>query len=406
MQKYNTVFLGLIYSKTEEKILLNDSKTGLQGAANTFQWALINGLKDLLSDDLDVLSSLPVGTFPRYYKKLIIPDTKDSVVQNYKQMGFVNIPIIKQLGRKSKVISELSKKINENMTDKFVVICYSLYAPYVEALYALKLKYPDKLRICMIVPDLPGKFGIAPKQFIKKIAYSLSGRKVFTICNKFDYYVILTEQMKYPLKIEDKPYVVIEGIASYSPEKESGYLEKRSKDKTILFTGTINRVFGIERLIKAFELLKGSDYKLVICGTGDMEETVREKAKEDSRIHFLGYIKKEEVILLQKKASVLVNPRIEDGDYVKYSFPSKTIEYLLSGTPVVMDKLSGIPQDYYNYILCPKDQSPEALADTMKYACNLSDEERAILGQKGRTFIIENKTAIIQAQKIVNMIWN
>ena len=38
-----------------------------------------------------------------------------------------------------------------------------------------------------------------------------------------------------------------------------------------------------------------------------------------------------------------VNPRQNNEEFTKYSFPSKTMEYLASGVPVVAYKLDGIP---------------------------------------------------------------
>ena len=393
MLNHRIIFLGLLYNKAEEQILLNETRTGLQGAANTFQWALIDGLRSALNADFDILSSLPIGTFPQYYIKAIIQGSQEDKASTYKQIGFV----------KKRVIDEITKLLKKNNGNCSTVICYSLYAPYINALYKLKKIYPNNLKVCLIVPDLPGQFGIAPKQNIKKIAYYYSGNKTLKECVIFDYYVLLTEQMKYALDIKNKPCVIVEGIASSVPEQFNA-LKKNSTEKTILFSGTINRDFGIERLLKAFDYLEGSEYRLIICGSGDMETEVRERAKQDGRITYLGFVKKDEVLLLQRQSTVLVNPRIESENYVKYSFPSKTIEYLLSGTPVVMDKLSGVPDEYYDYIMNPDDKSSKALADKLRYICELSEEERTLLGMKGRSFILENKSSKKQAQKIIDMI--
>ena len=63
------------------------------------------------------------------------------------------------------------------------------------------------------------------------------------------------------------------------------------------------------------------------------------------RIEFLGMLPRTDVLELQSKATILVNPRQPVGDFTKYSFPSKTIEYMASGTPLLMYKLPGIPEE-------------------------------------------------------------
>ena len=45
-----------------------------------------------------------------------------------------------------------------------------------------------------------------------------------------------------------------------------------------------------------------------------------------------------------------MNPRSADAEYTKYSFPSKTIEYLATGVPVVMNRLPGIPEEYEYFV--------------------------------------------------------
>ena len=57
----------------------------------------------------------------------------------------------------------------------------------------------------------------------------------------------------------------------------------------------------------------------------------------------MGCVTNDEIVRLQCEATLLVNPRPSDKEFCKYSFPSKTIEYMASGTPVLMTKLPGVP---------------------------------------------------------------
>ena len=49
-------------------------------------------------------------------------------------------------------------------------------------------------------------------------------------------------------------------------------------------------------------------------------------------------------------ADVLVNPRPNNEEYTKYSFPSKNIEYLMTGKPVVAYMLDGMPAHYKKFL--------------------------------------------------------
>ena len=106
----------------------------------------------------------------------------------------------------------------------------------------------------------------------------------------------------------------------------------------------------------------------------------------------------------QKQATVLVNPRQNNEEFTKYSFPSKTMEYLSSGIPVVAYKLDGIPDEYDAYIQYVEDDSIESLKKKLIEVCELSDEERQSLGSAGRAFVLTEKNSTIQVKKIVMLI--
>ena len=152
------------------------------------------------------------------------------------------------------------------------------------------------------------------------------------------------------------------------------------------------------------KLLKNENYSLIICGRGDSEEYVKNMATKDRRIQYLGSIPHDEILQLQRTASLLVNPRTPEGIYTKYSFPSKTMEYLASGTPTLLYELPGITKEYYHYCYSLNDQSITALAEKVDEVLSLSIEERTKLGEKAQQFILDTKNATIQCTKILELI--
>ena len=79
---------------------------------------------------------------------------------------------------------------------------------------------------------------------------------------------------------------------------------------------------------------------------------------------------------MQHKATILVNPRTSEGEFTKYSFPSKTMEYLLAGKSVVINRIPGIPEEYFNYVYTPKDESIEALAECLTNVLDINRDIR------------------------------
>lgn len=172
----------------------------------------------------------------------------------------------------------------------------------------------------------------------------------------------------------------------------------------ILYAGTLHEKFGVMNLVKAFQLIDAPDYRLVICGIGDSADAIRKAAEKDSRISFLGQLPRAEVLEWQKRVTVLVNPRQNNEDFVKYSFPSKILEYLSSGTPVVAYKLDGIPAEYDRYIQYVEDDSIETLMNKLIGVCELAEEERKEMGRRGRLFVLSEKNRDVQTKKIIELI--
>ena len=234
--------------------------------------------------------------------------------------------------------------------------------------------------------------------FLKKID-SYIQKKLFI---SVDSYVFLTEFMKPHFDLHDKKSIVIEGIYNQNlkfAEKIEDYIEKKN---VILYTGTLDKRYGMQDLLSAFEGIPNAE--LWICGDGDLRDTIKSMISSGYNIKYFGHVAQDEVTKLQKQAKVLVNPRSSLGEYTKYSFPSKTIEYLASGTPCVMRKLPGIPSDYDKYIFYTKDDTVQALRDSLCDVLSKPLFELNEFGRKAADFIKSNKNSRIQAEKILSII--
>jgi len=220
---------------------------------------------------------------------------------------------------------------------------------------------------------------------------------------RVDNFVLLTEHMKVPLQVGNRPYTILEGICSASTTKDVRDAGE-GKEKIILYTGTLHERFGIGDLIKAFMKIPFKNFRLWVCGSGDQQEYVKRAEKEDERIKFWGYLTKQQISELQSMATVLVNPRKNNELYTKYSFPSKTVEYLSTGIPVVAYKLDGIPDEYDKYINYVNGDSIDDLTSVLISVCQLDVETRKEMGRKGADFVLREKNNVVQAKKVLDFI--
>ncbi len=116
----------------------------------------------------------------------------------------------------------------------------------------------------------------------------------------------------------------------------------------------------ISLLIKAMKYIK-EDIKLVIAGSGPHEKQLKELAKDDQRIIFLGYKSPEELIGIYSNAlcTCLVSYK-EDYGLV-------TIESMKSKKPVITCKDSGGPLEFveHNKTGLIAEPNPESIADQL-----------------------------------------
>jgi glycosyltransferase involved in cell wall biosynthesis len=158
------------------------------------------------------------------------------------------------------------------------------------------------------------------------------------------------------------------------------------------------------RLVKAFGKINQSNYRLLICGAGDTEPQIRVAAAADHRIEFKGQLPRSDVLALQRNAALLVNPRTPEGEFTRYSFPSKTMEYLASSIPVLMHRLDGVPEDYFNFCYTIDELSIDYLAKRIVEICETSPTELQRRVAAAKKFVTEHKSPDVQCRKIERVI--
>ena len=391
------IFMGPLYQPELEKELMKEIPEGrLSNAANQYQADLLSGLAGAVQN-LKIINVLPVGTWPKHYRSPLLRDRQWQFAgEKCFEVGCINLPVLKQWIRAKRISSFLKKRCNGETE----VIIYSVYLPFLNAVQEL----PADVKVTLIVTDLPEYYDLGQTSFVKRILRKVNNHFIYKKLARVDRYVLLTEKMKERLPVGDKPYKIVEGIWNQKTCRQAE-LKESSERKVVFYAGTLHRQFGIMTLLEVFKCLE-DDAELWICGAGDCEEEVKAEAEKDGRIRFFGYISSDEVEKLRSQATVLVNPRPNEGEYTKYSFPSKTMGYMASGKPVVMSKLDGIPDEYDEFLLYPRDDSIEAWTEVLEKVLSMSVEERTVIGEKGQRFVLENKNAVTQVRKILEMINN
>lgn len=409
------IVLGGIFPKGMEKEVLEKSSATLPFAANAHLGSIIKGLDENLRKPVKIFNVLPVGSFPKRYRDLFIKEFEFSHTKGADDIniGYCNLTLLKKWFCERAVLRHIKKELKQGTDKGRVLIIYSVLPMYLKAAKIFR-KYSENNKVCLIVPDLPEYTDIDKEgKILFDIIRKLRIRRIKKYQSEVDCFVYLAEAMKDYFEGE-RPYIVMEGISNpkeynellktefKNPKLFEGVFEKGIK--SIAYTGSFTKKYGILKLLKAFELIENPNYRLILCGAGEAEKEVTEAAKRDKRIIYTGAVTRDEAVKIQSKATILVNPRTADGDYTKYSFPSKIIEYMMSGRPVLCFRLPAFPEEYDGYLNYFDSENINDMAKDIIRLCECDEESLKEMGTRGRNFVVENKNNVAQAEKILALV--
>jgi glycosyltransferase involved in cell wall biosynthesis len=400
----NIVCFTSLIPKEYRQYYFNNCIGALSNANNNFQWALVNGLLEH-NCSVQLINSPNIGAYPTRFRKMITKSYTFKI--NYKSdninVGLINLNIIKHLYLTYKLYRHIKKL--EYFKNKEAIIIYDMYPPFLNVLRRIKDKNKN-IKIILVIPDIHG-FTSANNSFLLRMVQNVEKRVIDKNINHVDAFVLLTKYMteKLPVYVRNKPMEVVEGILnSDNLTRDESKIVNMKKERVILYTGSLDLRHGIVNLIKAFVQADLSDCTLHICGDGDGKEYILKYINNYKSVKYLGQLSREEVLICQQNAYLLVNPRTSEGEFTKYSFPSKIIEYFASGTPSLLYKLKGIPQEYYNYCYFLEDESIDALSNKLIQLMTIDDVRMKEMALRAKNFVIHEKNSYEQAKKIIRLI--
>ncbi len=368
IEKYNKI------SKTNSQISV---------AAVIYSNLISRGFEENMGKDSEHLFLPPIGTFPNC-KKMVWVEGK---INNVNYIKFINIILLKQFTIILYVLFHILKWSIKHRSEQRMIVFTFLYLPFLFSIIPFKVF--SKVKCVSFIPDLPSyEFSYSDNDgyFKRKLipAYIFLANKLISL---LDYCVFITKYMKdiFP----KKPFSVMEGLVDINKINEKLENQKEVKN-AVMYSGALFEKFGVVELLNSFSQLKG-DYELWFFGSGDAVPVIKAKSLEDIRIRYFGSLPNEQILEYQKKALLLVNPRFSSEDFTKYSFPSKLMEYLLSGTPTLTTRLPGIPDDYLDKFYFIENEDSNGFRKALEYCLNKNKEELRNFGQKGKDFVVNEK---------------
>lgn len=397
------LFCSSVFQMSEYDYIAKKSKVPASLADHNLNYNVIVGLDANMPAPVTLINNVPIPTYPKFPRVIFRKKAwSHTIGARDIHCGFINLPVLKHISRAITTYNGLKKEIQSASGESVVVMTYDLKLGICLAIRYAKKKFPQ-IRTCAVLPDVPNAVIVASNGGKVTLAGRLRAGIKMGFIGLFDSYVLLTEYMQTLSVLRGKPSVLMEGIYN---NQQAPLPEKTTTQKVILYSGQLNPAYGIENLLEAFQEIYKQDqsYALWICGAGALTDRIKSLSETCSGIRYYGYVNAQTVRKLQAEASVLINPRQNTGEFTKYSFPSKTMEYLASGRPVIGYKLDGIPDEYDAYIQYVADNTVEALRDKIMEVCSISKGQRQALGERSRQFILKHKNPKKQCALILAML--
>lgn len=376
-----SLFLSFLVSDEEiEQIIKNDINMPIQ--THKFGRKIYNIISD--SRDVDVVTFLPVSNYPGN-KKIFFGYNKHCNKESVRYyLPFINLLLLKHISRFiALVIFFLFRGFKYN--DIYV---HGVHSPYLLMSYIMRSI--RKSRIFVIFTDPPGVieqndslfstyFKRIDKLLVKKLVLKFNG-------------IVLSEKIHEDY-MPNSNVMLLDGIVDDLDIKRD-----KDSDNTIpqvIYAGLLHEKYGVKLLVDAINSY-GNPIILKVFGKGPLESYIKDLNSD--KIEFFGYVNSNELVLHYEKADAFINPRPSQSMFTLYSFPSKLLEYMSVGAPVITTKLPSISSDldeYLNYIVNEDIEGIHEILDEVLINNVESSREKAL---KGKAFV--NMTRTVNAYKI------
>ena len=383
----STKVLDYLYSTSLKKPMYSIQK---------FHRLLAEGLANN-NVQVKVLSAIPTSPLSHKRKFWNIQTHSENRI-DYKIIPFININIIRQICLFIYAFAYTILWGIKAKNDKRIICDVLNISICLGGLFAAKL---IRVKCTGLVTDMPGLMvGLNNKSLTQRLITAINK----SYLSSFDSYILLTEYMNPIINTKNKPYIIMEGLVDREMGSRPHTDFKSQTERVIIYAGGLYERYGVKMLLDAFMHTSFKDVRFDIYGDGEMSAIMDEYHKSDSRIHYYGVVPNDTIVEAELKSTLLINPRPTHEEFTKYSFPSKNMEYMVSGTPVLTTKLPGMPKEYYKYVFLFDDETVDGYKKTLTDVLSLSNEDLYMKGKSAKEFVLKNKNNNVQGKRILTLL--
>lgn len=372
-------------------------------AGNMFQLELLRSITTAGLRPAAVFSFLPIPSFPGSRTVWVQGRTVD--IRNEMKIhlvSFINITPLKQFSIGVGIFWRLIRwRWTTRAQCHHIVCCYNLTVPPGLMIFLAARLIGARLVALIYDINVPGH--TVPAGLFTFLDYWMQR----LLIPHLDGFVVVTDEIMRAFAPQ-RQFIRVEGGISGELLKAEKLVEQHAECSAnpiiLVMAGGLSETNGILELLRGFALVRGIKVRLRIAGTGPLLGEVKKAVARDSRIEYLGFLSYKEILELYQSADLLINMRLTKRLNTKFFFPSKIMEYLASGIPVITTCPGHLEEEYGRLCYLLKDESAEGLASLIERIGHISQKERFELGRRARNYMLENKTWEAQGRRVVKYI--
>jgi len=386
------LFLGFATSEVMYERLVTTDR-GMPAQTHRFGWSVIEALScagaDVVPVSVEPASDYPGNTRVLFRRSEFLRGGVQGITA-----GYLNITGLKHLTRYLSTRRTLSRLLRRG--HKFdAVLIHGVHSPLLWA--GLRLGRHCEIPVVTILTD-PPSIKTPGDGALSRGMKMVDKRLILAALARMRGVVALAPQLAHDFA-PGLPYLWMEGIARGLSVRRAG---EGHVVPEVIYAGSLNHEYGVLDLVDSLEHSAGH-WCLSVYGRGPAEGELAQRARTQPRLRLGGMRDAQQLAEVYGAARLLVNPRPPSAGFTLYSFPSKLLEFMSSGVPVVTTEIPNIPHDYLKHLIIAE-AGPMGLARAIDAALERSWEELDGLGAGAREFILETRGIKSQGGRLLGFL--
>ena len=370
----------------------------LNRSGNNVLLGIAERLYQVLGEEVEFLCTPCVPSFPKgsFYIK-----AKTDHLDNGAKIKFfrtLNLKIIKSKLWAIDSATYIKNWSKKHANEERKVLIYNTYHPSVEEIYKACHKTSSKLYAILYDLGLPpARLGLSR---LTMIGYQAAENIAHKYIPLLDGRIVINERIVRDYAPGQDFLLVDGGLNSNVQNLLFPLKVSNSKKLTCVCAGMLWDQNGTKLILDTLDRYPQLNINILFAGKGIDVPIIKEAAKRDERIKYLGILTLEALFEVYEHADVLFNLRMEED--VDYHFPSKFLEILATGKHVISTPVAHAERDYGHYATFLHNRTPEGLKAALEAIMSTDKAELYQKGLRAREFMLKNRNWNVQTDRILD----